>query len=172
MLQPVPASHLRPNPACQQLQRALRHPVRRLQRCDPALASDGDAAGPNPQLLPSEHSRGIHRVGCRGELPQRCQCAHRFWGLPGAGRLWVVRSGPRALRASGTGQSLMLKPVDRLPVMEHQGPRGKSRSQPRGSGLPSLPKEASLFPPLALLYLTLPIKHLHLPSVAMRLEHT
>ena len=130
MLQPVPASHLRPNPARQQLQRAVRHPLRRLQRCDPALASDGDAAGPNPQLLPSEHSRGIHRVGCRGELSQRWQCAHCFWGFPGAGGLWVVRSGPWALRASGTGQPLMLKPVDCLPVVECQEPRGKPWSQP------------------------------------------
>ena len=122
VLQPVPDSRLRPSSACQQLQRAVCPSLCRLQRCDPAPTSGGDAAGPNPQLLPSEHSRGIHSVGCRGELSQRWQCAHRCWGLPGAGGLWVVRAGPWALWDSGTWQPPLLKPVDHLPVHEHLGP--------------------------------------------------
>ena len=40
------------------------------------------------------------------------------------------------------------------------------------AGLLSLPKEASPFPPLALLHLMLPMKYLLLPSVAMGLGGT
>lgn len=176
VLQPLPARCLRPNPARQQLQRAVRPALRRLQRCHPALASAGDAAGPDPQLLPAEHSRGIQRLGCRGQLSQRCQRAHRFGGLPGAGGLWLGRAGPGALRGSGTWQSLVLKPVHCLPLLQRQQPPTKPCGQPgeRGCALqrspapaappggrrlrcPSLsPQQTSGFPFLALLSPHLP----------------
>lgn len=94
VLQPVPDSRLRPSSACQQLQRAVCPSLCRLQRCDPAPTSGGDAAGPNPQLLPSEHSRGILSVSCCWQLPQHRGRSHLFWGLPWSGGLRVVSASP------------------------------------------------------------------------------
>ena len=68
LLRSVPS--LWPNPACQQLQRALCQAVPGLPGGDPALSRGGDPARTHPQLLPPEHRCGIHHLRCCWQHPE------------------------------------------------------------------------------------------------------
>ena len=82
LLRSVPS--LWPNPACQQLQRALCPAVPGLPCGDPALSCGGDPARPHSQLLPPEHRCGIFSICCRWQHPERGGSAHLLW------RLWPL----------------------------------------------------------------------------------